>query len=250
MRCRWGWASSASSCCNGSLRLDTIIGDQAASGVWNVFVQPLGFVVFVVAAFAEAARLPFDLPEAEQELIGGYHTEYAGMKLLLFLVAEFLHMITASFLIVILFLGGWHFWGLTGSGRRRSPGSTAILRIVVLWRKMLAGDRVLHAGPLELAAVPLRPAHDPGLEGHAAAGAGEPGGDGGARRAAGATRRSPTINVTAGCGCRLGSDASLAWIAAGLLAPLVTDNRPRRSISPLDAEQQTTHITSRPHIRT
>ncbi len=98
----------------GSLRLDTIIGDQAASGVWNAFVQPLGFVVFVVAAFAEAARLPFDLPEAEQELIGGYHTEYAGMKLLLFLIAEFLHMITASFLIVILFLGGWHLWGLTG----------------------------------------------------------------------------------------------------------------------------------------
>ncbi len=86
------------------------------SGVWNVFVQPLGFFVFLVAAFAEAARLPFDLPEAEQELIGGYHTEYSGMKLLLFLIAEFLHMVTAAFLIVILFLGGWHFWGLTGSG--------------------------------------------------------------------------------------------------------------------------------------
>ena len=68
-----------------------------------------------IAATAEAARLPFDLPEAEQELIGGYHTEYSGMKLLLYLIAEFLHMITASFLIVILFLGGWHFWGLTGS---------------------------------------------------------------------------------------------------------------------------------------
>src|SRR5687768_13123366 len=88
---------------NGSLRLDTIIGEQAQTGFWNALVQPLGFFVFVVAAFAESARLPFDLPEAEQELIGGYHTEYAGMKLLLFLIAEFLHMITASFLIVILF---------------------------------------------------------------------------------------------------------------------------------------------------
>ena len=78
--------------------------------------QPLGFVVFCVAAFAEAARLPFDLPEAEQELVGGYHTEYSGIKLMMYLVAEFLHMITAAFLIVILFLGGWHFWGLTGSG--------------------------------------------------------------------------------------------------------------------------------------
>ena len=99
----------------GSLRLDTIIEHQADSGVWNVFAQPLGFVVFFVAAFAESARLPFDLPEGEQELIGGYHTEYSGIRLLMYLVAEFLHMVTAAFLIVILFFGGWHFWGLTGS---------------------------------------------------------------------------------------------------------------------------------------
>ena len=98
----------------GSLRLDRIIVEQADTGVWFALAQPLGFVVFVVAAFAEAARLPFDLPECEQELVGGYHTEYSGMKLVLFLTAEFIHMITASFLIVILFLGGWHFWGLTG----------------------------------------------------------------------------------------------------------------------------------------
>jgi NADH-quinone oxidoreductase subunit H len=81
----------------GSLELDEIMNAQARSGVWFALAQPLGFIVFMVAAFAEAARLPFDLPEAEQELIGGYHTEYAGMKLLLFLVAEFLHMITAAF---------------------------------------------------------------------------------------------------------------------------------------------------------
>jgi NADH-quinone oxidoreductase subunit H len=99
----------------GSLRLDAIIQHQASSGIWFALAQPLGFIVFVVAAFAEAGRLPFDLPEAEQELVGGYHTEYSGMKLLLFLTAEFIHMITASFLIVILFLGGWHFWGITGA---------------------------------------------------------------------------------------------------------------------------------------
>ncbi len=111
----------------GSLRLDAIIGQQAQSGVWNVFAQPLGFVVFTVAAFAEAGRLPFDLPEAEQELVGGYHTEYSGIKLMMYLVADFLHMITASFLIVILFLGGWHFWGLTGgiNSSRRRPGNLA-----------------------------------------------------------------------------------------------------------------------------
>ena len=61
------------------------------TGIWYAFAQPLGFVVFLIASFAEAARLPFDLPEAEQELVGGYHTEYAGIKLLLFLVSEFLH---------------------------------------------------------------------------------------------------------------------------------------------------------------
>jgi NADH-quinone oxidoreductase subunit H len=115
----------------GSLNLDYIITEQAKSGCWYVFAQPLGFIVFVIAAFAEAARLPFDLPECEQELVGGYHTEYAGLKLLMFLVAEFLHMITASFLIVILFLGGWHFWGITGASDEVT-WFQAVLRIIVL----------------------------------------------------------------------------------------------------------------------
>ncbi len=101
---------------SGSLRLDEIIARQAHAGAWNVFTQPLGFVVFCVAGFAEAARLPFDLPEAEQELVGGYHTEYSGIKLMMYMVAEFLHMILAAFLIVILFLGGWHLWGVTEPG--------------------------------------------------------------------------------------------------------------------------------------
>jgi NADH-quinone oxidoreductase subunit H len=119
----------------GSLNLEAIISAQAASGWWYGLAQPLGFVVFVVAAFAEAARLPFDLPECEQELVGGYHTEYSGIKLLLFLVAEFLHMITAALLIVILFLGGWHFWGITGSGDQVG-WLQAVLRIGVLLGKV------------------------------------------------------------------------------------------------------------------
>lgn len=120
----------------GSLNLTTIIAAQAQQG-WFAFVQPLGFVVFVVAAFAEAARLPFDLPECEQELIGGYHTEYSGMKLILYLIAEFMHMITAAFLIVILFLGGWHFPLLTGDANAESIGwFTAIARILVLQAKI------------------------------------------------------------------------------------------------------------------
>ncbi|NLX94818.1 MAG: NADH-quinone oxidoreductase subunit NuoH [Rhodopirellula sp.] len=120
----------------GSLQLETIIAQQAETGAWNVFVQPLGFLVFFVAAFAEAGRLPFDLPEAEQELVGGYHTEYSGIKLMMYLVAEFLHMITASFLIVILFFGGWHFWGLTGAGNDVT-WPIAILRVAVLLTKVM-----------------------------------------------------------------------------------------------------------------
>jgi len=125
----------------GSLRLDAIVARQAASGWWNAAVQPLGFLVFAVAAFAEAARLPFDLPEAEQELVGGYHTEYSGIKLLMFLVAEFLHMVTASFLIVVLFLGGWHFWGLTdgldGPAGERVTWVVAAVRVLVLLAKVM-----------------------------------------------------------------------------------------------------------------
>ena len=121
----------------GSLRLDAIITQQAQNGVWNVVLQPLGFLVFFVAGFAESGRLPFDLPEAEQELVGGYHTEYSGMKLMMILVSEFLHMFTASFLIVILFFGGWHLWGLTGSGDEVS-WPVALLRVAVLLGKVLA----------------------------------------------------------------------------------------------------------------
>src|SRR5262245_22770949 len=118
---------------SGSLRLEDVIRAQASTGVWNVFAQPLGFVVFVVAAFAEAARLPFDLPEAEQELVGGYHTEYSGMRLIIYLIAEFLHMVTAAFLIVILFLGGWHFWGITGpDDPTKVTWFHAVARILVL----------------------------------------------------------------------------------------------------------------------
>lgn len=119
----------------GSLDLDEIIAQQAAGG-WYLVLQPLGFIVFVVAAFAEAARLPFDLPECEQELVGGYHTEYSGMRLLLFLLTEFLHMILAALLIVVLFLGGWHFpFGLTGWTDEVGV-LRAVARVMVLFGKV------------------------------------------------------------------------------------------------------------------
>ncbi len=92
----------------GSLNLERIIQQQAES-VWFVLYQPLAFLLFMVSSFAECNRLPFDLPEAEQELVGGYHTEYSAMKFAMFFLGEYTHMITTSFLMVILFFGGWHF---------------------------------------------------------------------------------------------------------------------------------------------
>jgi NADH-quinone oxidoreductase subunit H len=95
----------------GSLNLETIIWRQAAEGIlgWNIFYQPLAFLLFMISAFAECNRLPFDLPETEQELVGGYHTEYNAWKLACFFLGEYTHMVTTSFLMVILFFGGWHF---------------------------------------------------------------------------------------------------------------------------------------------
>ncbi|MGD9128228.1 MAG: NADH-quinone oxidoreductase subunit H [Planctomycetia bacterium] len=120
----------------GSLRLETIIEAQAVDGVWNVVLQPLGFLVFFVAGFAESGRLPFDLSEAEQELVGGFHTEYSGMKLMMLLVSEFLHLFVVSFMLVILFFGGWHLWGITGSGSDVT-WPVAIARVVILLGKVL-----------------------------------------------------------------------------------------------------------------
>ena len=92
----------------GTLELDRIV-EQQAGFAWNAFLTPIGFITFVVASFAETNRLPFDLPEAEPELVGGYHTEYSGMKFGSFFLAEYANMITSSALIVTLFLGGWQF---------------------------------------------------------------------------------------------------------------------------------------------
>ncbi len=97
----------------GSLRLDQIVLHQTSYlggwlPAWNIFVQPLGCVIFVASAFAETNRLPFDLPEAEPELVGGYHTEYSGMKFGMFMLSEYINLITSSALITTLFLGGWH----------------------------------------------------------------------------------------------------------------------------------------------
>lgn len=89
-----------------ALDLNAIINWQDRH-VWGIFAQPVGFLLFLISAFAETNRLPFDLPESEQELVGGFHTEYSAMKFGMFFLGEYLHVITVSFLTVVLFLGGW-----------------------------------------------------------------------------------------------------------------------------------------------
>ncbi len=114
---------------SGSLNLERVLWHQSSGiGAWHIWTQPLAFFLFMVSAFAECNRLPFDLPETEQELVGGYHTEYNGMKLAFFFLGEYVHMVTTSFLMVILFFGGWHFPGIAEQG---SPWALKLLAFIV-----------------------------------------------------------------------------------------------------------------------
>ncbi|HVG21062.1 MAG TPA: NADH-quinone oxidoreductase subunit NuoH [Blastocatellia bacterium] len=95
-----------------TLSMSGIIDAQQADGIWYVFFQPVGFLIYLVSALGETNRAPFDLPEAESELVAGYHTEYSGFRWALFFMAEYSAMIVTSAVAVTLFLGGWHFPGL------------------------------------------------------------------------------------------------------------------------------------------
>ena len=212
---------------SGSLRLDAIMEHQARTGAWNAFVQPLGMLVFCVAAFAEASRLPFDLPECEQELTGGYHTEYFGIKLMMYLVGEYLHMVSAAFLIVILFFGGWHFWGLTGSSNHVT-WIEALLRIVVLNVKVLgmifffmvarwSWARFRYDQLMSLAWLVMLPM---GMVNLAYMAIWEEYGESWAQSAG----LSPQVAMTA-CGWAV---LFATWFVATKMTPPISDNRPRR----------------------
>ena len=96
-----------------TLSMSGIIDAQQADGIWYIFFQPLAFLVYVISALGETNRAPFDLPEAESELVAGYHTEYSGFRWSLFFMAEYSAMIVTSAVAVTVFLGGWHFPGLS-----------------------------------------------------------------------------------------------------------------------------------------
>jgi NADH-quinone oxidoreductase subunit H len=107
----------------GNVTLTEIVWQQQQLGMWFVFPLSLAFILFLVSAFAETNRLPFDLPEAESELVTGYHTEYSAMKFSMFMIAEYAHIATVSALMATLFFGGWSipFW--SGDHMRWVDGS-------------------------------------------------------------------------------------------------------------------------------
>ena len=116
----------------GSLSLTDIVYEQNRS-IWYVVPQIVGFLAFFIAGIAETNRAPFDLPEAEQELVAGYHTEYSGMRWGLFQMAEYINMLTLSALAVTLFLGGWHFFWLDWLGPLWFVLKLALVVYIFIW---------------------------------------------------------------------------------------------------------------------
>ncbi|MEY4141889.1 MAG: hypothetical protein RL110_1261 [Bacteroidota bacterium] len=120
---------------SGSLNLREIVESQHGLN-WNIWYQPVAFIVFFICALAETNRAPFDLPECENELIGGYHTEYSSMKLGLFLFSEYVAMFVSSAIMAILFFGGYNFPGMDALAD--TPNLLAIIGVSVFFAKIFA----------------------------------------------------------------------------------------------------------------
>jgi NADH-quinone oxidoreductase subunit H len=131
---------------DGSLSLNAIVEGQGTgklygfidiSGMnWNVFYQPVAFIIFLVCAFAETNRTPFDLPESESELIGGFHTEYSSMKLGLYLFGEYINMFISSAIISCLFFGGYNFPGIEYLGTVLPANLVSMISVAALFGKI------------------------------------------------------------------------------------------------------------------
>src|SRR3954454_5528158 len=119
----------------GSLSMKTIVEEQMKSGIWNIVYQPIGFLIFLVCAFAECNRTPFDLPEAESELNMGYHQEYSSMKLGFYLFAEYINMFISSAVMATLFFGGYDVPFLDES--KLDPNVAAIIGLAAFMIKIV-----------------------------------------------------------------------------------------------------------------
>jgi NADH-quinone oxidoreductase subunit H len=119
----------------GTLSLKEIVEQQHGMN-WNIFYQPLGFLLFVVCAFAECNRTPFDLAECETELVGGYHTEYSSMKLGFFMFAEYINMFISSAFMASLYFGGYNFPFMDSLGL--SQNAITIIGVFVFFLKIFA----------------------------------------------------------------------------------------------------------------
>jgi NADH-quinone oxidoreductase subunit H len=120
---------------SGSLSLKDITVMQANDG-WNIFYQPLAFLIFLICSFAETNRTPFDLAECESELIGGYHTEYSSMKMGFYLFAEYANMFISSTILAVVFLGGYHFPGMAWVNDNWGINIGALLGFLTLFAKI------------------------------------------------------------------------------------------------------------------
>jgi len=112
------------------------IAEQQHAWHWNVLRQPLGFLLFIVCAFAETNRTPFDLPECETELVGGYHTEYSSMKLGFYLFAEYINMFISSAVMVTLYWGGYNYPGMDWVLAHAGPTIAPIIGVVIMFTKV------------------------------------------------------------------------------------------------------------------
>lgn len=123
----------------GTMSFNEIVAQQSGwNGMqWNIIYQPIGFVIFIICAFAEANRTPFDLPECEAELVGGYHTEYSSMKLGFFLFAEYTHMFVSSAIISTLYFGGYNFLGINSLYEMLPHNVVTLIGVGVLMAKTL-----------------------------------------------------------------------------------------------------------------
>jgi NADH-quinone oxidoreductase subunit H len=119
----------------GSLSLKEI-AEQQHGWHWNIIYQPLGFIIFIVCAFAETNRTPFDLPECETELVGGYHTEYSSMKLGFYLFAEYINMFVSSAVMATLYWGGYNYPGMDWVAAHAGPVAAPLIGTVVLFAKI------------------------------------------------------------------------------------------------------------------